>query len=233
VGLFTKRDKGRSSSQEPLEPEVPEGEPGVDRAWERAVDGPFDIAERPEVEGYLDFGALRVPRVAGMTLRMDVQADTRHVVGLTCGMGESTVQVQAFAAPRSEGVWDGIRAELAEGIRKAGGALQEQRGLLGTELMTKLPSKGPEEQVVYQSARFYGVDGPKWFLRLVVHGPAATDHDQLRQMVAFARSIVVDRGQEPKPPRELLELTPPPPPRGDAGEEADDPDPDAGSGEPS
>jgi len=221
VGLFTKRDKGGSPPEaETAQSSVPEGEPGVDRDWERRHDGPFDAAERPDVEGYVDFGALRIPPVNGMTLRMDVESESRRVVGVTCALGESTLQVQAFAAPRSEGVWDGIRAELAESIRKAGGALHEQQGLMGTELLTKLPSRGPDDQVVYQSARFYGVDGPTWFLRLVIHGPAATQPAQLRQMLTFARAIVVDRGQEPKPPRELLDLSPPPvPPAADGGVE--------------
>jgi len=210
VALF-KRDKHRSAPEEErLDPVVPEGEPGVDRDWERRVDGPFDVSERPELAAHLDFGALRIPPVAGMTLRMDMEADTRRVVGVTCGIGESTLQVQAFAAPRSQGIWDEIRAELSEGVRKAGGALREQPGLMGTELVTKLPSQGPQDQVVYQSARFYGVDGPTWFLRLVVHGPAATEQARLRELLGFARQIVVDRGHEPKPPRELLDLTPPP-----------------------
>ncbi|MGB7448947.1 MAG: DUF3710 domain-containing protein [Ornithinimicrobium sp.] len=213
MGLFTRRGKaGPAPEGESPQSVVPEGEPGVDRDWDRRVDGPFDVSERPDVEGYVDFGALRIPPVSGMTLRMDVESDSRRVVGVTCGIGESTLQVQAFAAPRSEGIWDGIRAELAESIRKAGGALHEQQGLLGTELLTKLPSQGPDDQVVYQNARFYGVDGPTWFLRLVVHGPGATQHALLRQLLAFARGIVVDRGQEPRPPRELLDLTPPPVP---------------------
>jgi hypothetical protein len=39
-------------------------------------------------------------------------------------------------------------------------------------------------------------------------------------MLTFARAIVVDRGQEPKPPRELLDLSPPPvPPAADGGAE--------------
>jgi len=211
VGLFSKRDKARSApSQDEAEPVVPAGEPGVDRDWERRLDGPFDSSERPEPGGLVDFGAVRIPPVSGMTLRMDVEADSHRVVGVTCELGESTVQVQAFAAPRSQGIWDEIRAELAEGIRKAGGALHEQQGLMGTELLTKLPAQGPDGQVVYNSARFYGVDGPTWFLRLVIHGPGATQHAALRRLTAFAREIVVDRGHEPKPPRELLELTPPP-----------------------
>ena len=57
--------------------------------------------------------------------------------------------------------------------------------------------------------RFVGVDGPRWFLRVVVNGPAAADDAQMAPVLSFVRSIVVRRGDEPRPPREVLELTAP------------------------
>ena len=55
-------------------------------------------------------------------------------------------------------------------------------------------------------ARFIGVDGPRWFLRGVVGGAAATDVDAAAQVEDLFRSIVVVRGTTPMPPRDLIPL---------------------------
>lgn len=210
MGLFSKRSSRREEADISAddEPGVPDGEPGVDRDWDRALDGPFDISQRPDAENRLDCGPLSLPAVS-MEMRFDVEQDTRRVVGVTCGFGDSKVQIQVFAAPRSTGIWGDIRAEILGAIEQAGGSVTEHRGVMGTELHTRLPSRAPGGDTVYQPARFVGVDGPKWFLRAVVHGPAAVDEEQARAVLGFVRGIIVDRGDEPRPPRELLALTPP------------------------
>ncbi len=211
MGIFGKR---KTSTPDPLEEDttelvVPEGEPGLDRDWDRAVDGPFDISERPDLDGRLDLGSLRVPPRPGMELRLEVEQGTTRMVGVTCGIGSDKVQLQAFAAPRSSGIWSEIRGALVEGLVKAGGSAETTDGIFGPELRTRMPGRAPDGRVVYQPARFLGVDGPRWFLRVVVNGPAATDDAALRELLTFVRGIVVDRGEEPRPPRELLELRPP------------------------
>ena len=50
--------------------------------------------------------------------------------------------------------------------------------------MTRLPSRGPDGRLVYQQMRFIGVDGPRWFLRGVLTGPAAAE----ASMYFFERS---------------------------------------------
>ncbi len=220
MGLFSKRSTRGHEADASADDEraVPEGEPGVDRDWDRVVDGPFDVSQRPDAENRLDCGALSLPAVS-MELRFDVEQDTRRVVGVTCGFGDSKVQIQVFAAPRSAGIWDDIRGEIMAAIQQAGGSVTEHHGTMGTELHTRLPSRTPNGETVYQPARFVGVNGPKWFLRAVIHGPAAVNEEQAAAMLAFVRQIIVDRGDEPRPPRELLALTPPkaaPAPNGEA-----------------
>lgn len=212
MGIFGKR---KTSTPDPLEEgtatevDPPEGEPGLDRDWDRAVDGPFDISERPDLDGRLDLGSLRVPPRTGMELRLEVEQGSTRMVGVTCGIGADKVQLQAFAAPRSSGIWTEIRDALVDGLVKAGGSAETADGIFGPELRTRMPGRAPDGRVVYQPARFLGVDGPRWFLRVVVNGPAATDDAALRELMTFVRGIVVDRGDEPRPPRELLELRPP------------------------
>lgn len=189
---------------------VPEGEPGVDRDWEREFDGPYDISERPEATGLVNLGALKLPAVPGMEMRLDLEKSTNRITGVTCTIGGSKVQVQAFAAPRSEGLWQEIREGLVEGVKAAGGSAQlDPDGVMGKELMARMPGRDSTGRVAFAPNRFIGVDGPRWFVRAVINGPAATDPKQLGVVRAFLRRVVVDRGTEARPPREVLELTPP------------------------
>lgn len=210
MGIFGRKKNQPTQPEEDLTPQVPEGEPGVDRDWERVHDGPYDIAEQPEVKGRVDLGALRVPAVQGMQMRLDMEKKSNKIVGITCTIGTSKLQLQAFAAPRSEGLWEEIREGLVEGVRGAGGSADvAEDSVLGQELLARMPTQDANGKVVYQPNRFLGVDGPRWFLRGVVNGPAASDPAQLTTIRAFIRQVVVDRGSEPRPPREVLELTAP------------------------
>lgn len=190
-------------------PEPAEGEPGVDRDWERAQDGPHDVQEWPELDGRLDLGALRVPIARGMQVRLDLEQGSGRVIGVTLSFGASHAQLQAFAAPRSFGLWDELRPELARGLVDSGGAAEVVQGTMGKELRARMPGRAPDGRVSFQPARFIGVDGPRWFLRIVVNGPAAGDEKQLRAILSVLRRTVVVRGDEPRPPREVLTLTPP------------------------
>ncbi|SOC51360.1 DUF3710 domain-containing protein [Ornithinimicrobium cerasi] len=192
-----------------IRPEPAPGEPGVDRDWDRAGDGPYDVAEWPDLEGRVDLGALRLPAVAGMQMRLDIEQGTGRVVGATVTFGASQAQVQVFAAPRTLGLWDELRPEIARGLVDAGGAAETVQGVMGKELHARMPGRAPDGRVAFQPARFLGIDGPRWFLRVVVNGPAAADDAQMAPVLSFVRSIVVRRGDEPRPPREVLELTAP------------------------
>lgn len=211
MGIFGRSKKNQTDEVEETGPVTPEGEPGVDRDWDRVFDGPYDVSERPEVKGRVDLGALRVPAVPGMEMRLDVEKESSRIVGLTCTIQGSKLQLQAFAAPRSEGLWADIRKGLAEGVTAAEGtATIDSAGVMGKELLTQMPVKdasGTTTAVV--TNRFIGVDGPRWFLRAVVNGPAATEARQLEVVRKFLRQVVVDRGTEPRPPREVLALTAP------------------------
>jgi hypothetical protein len=58
--------------------------------------------------------------------------------------------------------------------------------------------------------RFLGVDGPNWFLRGVISGQGAINPADAVAIEDVFRSVVVDRGNQAMPPRELLTLTVPP-----------------------
>ena len=175
-------------------------------------DGPFDSASAP-TRDEMDFGSLRLVPTADIELRLDVDETSQTLTGMTAVFGEagtSAVQLQVFAAPKTTGVWYGIRREIAEAIVAGGGTAEEVDGPLGTELHVRMPSQGPDGRTTFSPARFVGVDGPRWFLRAVLSGDAAIDDEAASRAMEFVRTVVVHRGSDPRAPRELLELTLPP-----------------------
>jgi hypothetical protein len=171
--------------------------------------GPWDVADVESAEGYVDLGALWLPAEDGMELRLEVEEETGRVISATAQLGGSAVQLQAFAAPRSAGIWDEIREEIAAGITSQGGEADQVPGPFGAELLARVPSRGGDGKVAFQPARFVGVDGPRWFLRAVFHGPAAFSHEDAQPLETLVRGVVVVRGGEAMAPRELLTLTVP------------------------
>ena len=145
------------------------------RAAASRARGPFDRSEVEGLQDRLDLGALWLTGIPGMELRLEVEQESQSVVGVTAVLGESAVQLQAFAAPRSEGIWDDIRTEIAASITSQGGTADVTSGPLGTELQARMPGQGPDGRTVFSPARFVGVDGPRWFLRAVLSGRAAID----------------------------------------------------------
>jgi hypothetical protein len=182
----------------------PSGGPG---AASVRPQGPWDVSEVGSAEGYVDLGALRLPGKDGMELRLEVEEESGRVIAATIQLGESAVQLQAFAAPRSEGLWDDIRKEIAASVTRQGGTADEMPGPFGKELLARVPSKAPDGSTVHQPARFAGVDGPRWFLRAVFHGAAVYQEDAAAELEELVRGVVVVRGGEAMAPRELLSLS--------------------------
>lgn len=178
--------------------------------------GPFDVTEVDDELPRVDLGALRLPGVPGMELRLEVEDGTRRVVAATVALAGSTAQLQAFAAPRTQGIWGEVRDEIAASLASSGGLSQEVPGPYGTELVAQVPTRLPDGQVVASPARFVGVDGPRWFLRAVLSGPAAVDAQAAAPLEELLRGAVVVRGAEAMAPRDLLPLRLPQAPPGAA-----------------
>ena len=172
----------------------------------RGATGPFDVSDIEDQEGYVDLGALLIAPAEGLQLRLEVEEATQRVVAVTMDLNGSSLQLQAFAAPRSEGLWDEIREQIGQSVGSQGGQIEEIQGGFGTELLAKLPASGSDGSHGYRVARFIGVDGPRWFLRGVFGGEAAVDRDAAAGLEALFRQIVVVRGENPMPPRDLLQL---------------------------
>jgi hypothetical protein len=174
-----------------------------------ATSGPWDSAAKPNRGDRLDLGSLWVPVQQGRTVRLEVERATGRPVAVNVARDGSNVQIQAFAAPRTAGVWDEIRSELVASIEAKGGTVAEQDGPFGLELRAKVPAQTADGRIGKRAVRFLGVDGPRWFLRAVLSGKAATNPEAAAKLEAVFADVVVNRGGDAHPPRDLLSLTPP------------------------
>lgn len=172
---------------------------------DRSERGPLDDQEAGSIKPAIDLGSLRVEPRRGMQMRLEVEKTSSRVVAVTFELDGSTLQVQPFAAPRSSGLWLGIREQIAEQIRTQGGQVTPGDGEFGPELLATVPVQSPSGYAS-RTVRFIGVDGPRWFLRGVIGGPAATDPGKQGAIHDIFRSLVVVRGATPMPPRDLLPL---------------------------
>lgn len=184
----------------------------VDEAQEptptRGVDhGPWDISEVDGVGSRFDLGAIAVAPMPHVELRVEFDEPSQKFTGVTLALPESTLQIQAFAAPRSEGVWGEIREEIAGNLSAAGAQVEQVAGPFGTELLTRMPASAPDGRTVFTPLCFVGVDGPRWFVRAVLAGTACTDPAAREPFEQTLRDLVVRRGDSPMAPREVLELT--------------------------
>ena len=129
--------------------------------------GPWDVSEvdDPAAGGRVDLGGMWLPGRPGLEVRIEADQATSQVVAVTLVLGDSALQVQPFAAPRTEAIWHEVRDEIRAGITKQGGTSDEVEGPFGTELRTKVPVRAQDGSTGVQPARFLGIDGPRWFLR--------------------------------------------------------------------
>lgn len=168
--------------------------------------GPWDAeAPHPEV-ARVDLGAIHLPSVDGMEVRLEVDKATNVVSAVAVLLEGSSLQLQAFAAPRTDGIWDEIREEIAASITQQGGTVDDLPGPFGRELLARLPVRTPEGRTGHRPARFIGTDGPRWFLRGVLTGRAAVEPEAAGTLEDLFSQVVVVRGTDARPPRDLLPL---------------------------
>ncbi|MFI5692468.1 DUF3710 domain-containing protein [Kribbella sp. NPDC051586] len=178
------------------------------------AEGPFDSTEVDadvlEAEDRIDLGALVVNGMPGMELGLQVDEQSGVVQAVLLMLEDSALELRAFAAPRSSGIWDEVRREIAAEASRMGGTATENDGQFGTELVLVVPVEDPEGQIFSQTSRVIGVDGPRWLLRATVLGRAAVEPDAALPMEETIRNVVVVRGDEPMAVRESLPLRLPP-----------------------
>jgi hypothetical protein len=226
---------GGTDDVEDIDDVAPAGdEPsGAETTYDRSA-GPFDESEAEVADQdvpRLNLGSLLIPWLPGIGVQVEADPNTQEVRAVTAVGEGAAVQLQAFAAPRSEGLWAEIRAEmLAELAETAGAKVSEEEGSFGPEIRGMLPARTPEGAQVTQPVRFVGVDGPRWFLRAVFLGRAAVEPDPDDELHRLVRETIVVRGASAMAPRDPLPLSLPAQPGAeeDGDDAQDEADPDGG-----
>lgn len=165
---------------------------------DRDVAGPFDASEVGVLNPYLDFGSIRIAPRSDMQIRAEVEDASKRVVAITIEINGHTLQLQAFASTRSEGLWLSTLEGLSKSIIEQGGVATKRTGAIGPELLTEIPSQN-------KKTLFIGCDGPRWFLRGLISGADLTGPNYA-ELVSVFRSTVVNRGDTALPPGDLLPL---------------------------
>ncbi|GAB2581393.1 DUF3710 domain-containing protein [Microlunatus antarcticus] len=203
-------------------------------ATEWRTDGPFEVAELAGTDDDLsddqpriDLGSIIVTPVPGSELRLQVN-ETQDIVSAmlvlpvtapaTNGaqpevVGSSALELSAYAAPRSGGLWAELRDEISEAAAEVGGSAELAAGPFGVELRRLLPVTTPDGEQGYQPSRMWVAEGPRWLLRGIVYGQAAIESDEddpaVAAVLAAFREVVVRRGDEAMAPGDLLPMSMP------------------------
>jgi len=175
--------------------------------------GPWDVAEvslDPEDTSLIDLGGLIVRGRQDIQLQLQVDEGSGQIVAVLMMAEEGAVELRPFAAPRSAGIWDDVRRQIAAETARLGGTATEADGAFGKELHVLVPVQGPEGQQLTQPSRVLGIAGPRWLLRATLFGRPAVDYRQDGDVEKALRDVVVVRGGSPIPPGDPLALTVPP-----------------------
>jgi hypothetical protein len=199
--------------------------------WRNA--GPFEVSELSDDDEpaddkpRIDLGSIIISPVPGSELRLQVNEAQDIVSAMlvlpvtapaTNGaqpevVGSSALELSAYAAPRSGGLWAELRDEISEAAAEVGGSAELAAGPFGVELRRLLPVTTPDGEQGYQPSRMWVAEGPRWLLRGIVYGQAAIESDDDDPAVAAVleafRDVVVRRGDEAMAPGDLLPMSMP------------------------
>ena len=198
--ILGRRSKNDDADAVPVAEETVEVATEGPEASDRS-NGPWDASEVEDDGSRMDLGGIRVRGVEGLQMQVQMDERTGAVSLVTLSAADGAVQIQAFAAPRSQGIWDEVRGQLTSSISTSGGLVEEIDGEFGPALQAKVPGQGG----ALQDARFVGVDGPRWFLRGLFLGSAAAPGKNTVLEGVF-RDIVVVRGSDAMAPGDALPL---------------------------
>ena len=229
--IFRRRPKNEPVTEVDETPEVEEStldDPAADPSGEGELDietldsrdwrgaGPWDVTEIDlDLEplpgrARIDLGSMIITGFGGMELRLQVAEETQQIISAMLIHGDSALELGAYAAPRSGGLWPELRDEIIDEATESGGSAALVEGPFGVELRRILPVTTPEGEQGYQPSRMWMAEGPRWMLRGILYGQAAVLEGlepPVSDLLTAFREVVVRRGDEAKSPGDLLPLS--------------------------
>lgn len=163
----------------------------------------------PASDDLLDLGALKVPRLEGLEISLNIDQDTMRGISAALVYGASMADVQVFARAKDELLWPGTRDGLVSGLSEQGVSCDVLMGRFGSEVQCTMPATDFDGNNIMQSVRFIGIDGDRWFLRIAISGSATVDETQIAAFDQLIAGLVVVRGDDAMSPGEPLEFTVP------------------------
>jgi hypothetical protein len=176
------------------------------------ADGPFDIDEvdlDADQVHRLDLGSLIVTPWEGMGLQLQVQEDSQQIQAALAVWENSGIELTLLAAPTSGGLAAELREDLLEEAEQAGGNAVVAEGPFGPEVRRVLPAEGPNGEQLFQVARIWFAEGPRWLVRGMLLGEVGLtegDEPTVKPFVEFFRNLVVRRGDRPMVPGEVIPM---------------------------
>lgn len=169
--------------------------------------GPRSAEEVDSSLGYLDHGALRIPAVHGMRVEPLGPLNQGVAAGIRLVIDTSLVEIEAYAAPKSGGVWDSMRQSLRELALQHGAQVEEKATRYGVEHLVTIPVTMPDGGQGQTYVREIGHEGPRWVSRIKMVGQAAVDPQAGAEFERLIDRIVVVRGGEPRARLEILPVS--------------------------
>lgn len=207
-------DEAEPMDDAELDEEALAADPDGDADADWREDGPFDIDEVEVADDpvhRLDLGALILTPWEGLGLQLQINEASQQVSAALAVWDESGLQLALLAAPTSGGLAAETREDVIAEAQNAGGRAETIAGPFGPEVRRVLPVPGPNGERLYQEARIWAVEGPRWMLTGTLIGKAARSGEEAASapFVEFFRNVIVRRGDGPLAPGELIPLTMP------------------------
>ncbi|UPK73250.1 DUF3710 domain-containing protein [Nocardioidaceae bacterium SCSIO 66511] len=173
------------------------------------TEGPWDVDEvtiDADDGAYVDLGGLIVKGREGLEVQIPSDPKSGNPAAVVFVNKEAALELRAFAAKRSGGLWEDVRSDIAGEAARLKGECEVVDGRHGPELHLQVPAKTPEGADAVQPSRIVGVEGPRWFLRGTFYGKAAVQPDDDGPLESAFRDVVVRRGDGPMAPRDALPI---------------------------
>lgn len=207
---FRRKSAPESAPAEAGETTAPSEQAPAPQPGEVPASGPHDVTTAPQGVERIDLGSLLLPPTPGREVRLQVNEATDEVGAVLLVAEDGAVELQAFSAARSGGLWEEVRPQIIADIRRRGGDCQEREGRFGPELLCRVPAKLPDGSAGVQVTRIIGVDGPRWMLRATLLGRPALEPDQAGEWEDVIADVVVRRGEGAMPVGRPLPFVLPP-----------------------